>query len=227
MHALVVADGDRPTRAALDEAWPGWDRGIGLVVAADGGARLAQELRLPIDAWVGDGDSLGAAAVDALERAGVPTTRLAIDKDESDTELAVVTAVELGADDITILGALGGRRLDHALANIGLLAHPALVGRSGRLLDGTTRVSLVTAPGPDGEAVHAILEGRNGDVVSLLPLGDAVDGVTTDGLEYPLRDEPLAAGPARGLSNVRRRETASVTIRRGRLLIVESAATLG
>ena len=66
---------------------------------------------------------------------------------------------------------------------------------------------------------------RVGDLVSLLPLGDGVEGVTTSGLQYPLTDEPLPAGPARGLSNVRQEAAATVTVRRGLLLIVESPAT--
>jgi len=127
-RAIVLADGTAPGREQLDAAWPGWDSGIRLVVAADGGARLARPLGLRVDRWVGDGDSLGAAAIEALRTAGVRITLAAQDKDESDTELAVLEAVEAGATDLTILGALGGRRLDHALANIALLAHPGLVG---------------------------------------------------------------------------------------------------
>ena len=226
MRGIVLGDGDRPTREALDGVWPGWDGGVEVVVAADGGAVLGDELGLDLDAWVGDGDSLSAAAIAELERRGVPVLRAAVDKDESDTELAVAAVVRLGATDVTLLGALGGRRLDHALANIGLLAHPALVRCEARLLDATTRVTLLDAPGPDGDAVRRSFAGRAGDVVSLLPWGDRAVGITTEGLRYPLRDEPLEAGPARGLSNVRERSQASVTIRRGRLLVVESAATL-
>jgi thiamine pyrophosphokinase len=70
------------------------------------------------------------------------------------------------------------------------------------------------------------LEGAVGDIVSLLPFGPGVEGVTTDGLEWPLRDEPLPAGPARGLSNVRARPDATVTLRAGLLLVVETPATL-
>jgi thiamine pyrophosphokinase len=62
-----------------------------------------------------------------------------------------------------------------------------------------------------------------GAVVSLLPFAGDVEGVTTAGLRYPLDDEPLVTGPARGLSNVRIDAGASVTVRRGRLLIVEIA----
>jgi len=226
VHALVLADGDRPTRAGLDDAWPGWDAGVGLVVAADGGARLAADLGLAIDLWVGDGDSLDADDIAALQRDGVPIERAPLDKDQSDTELAVIAAVHRGATAVTALGALGGRRFDHALATVGLLAHPALRGRAACLLDDRTRVVLVDAPGADGRPVRRSLAGRAGDLVSLLPWGAAVEGVTTDGLRYPLRDETLPAGPARGLSNVRLVAMATVTVRSGRLLIVESPATL-
>ncbi|MFH1474738.1 MAG: thiamine diphosphokinase, partial [Chloroflexota bacterium] len=61
-----------------------------------------------------------------------------------------------------------------------------------------------------------------GDLVSLFPFGADAAGVTTDGLAYPLREEPLRFGPARGLSNVRSGPEASVSLRAGRLLIVES-----
>ncbi len=57
--------------------------------------------------------------------------------------------------------------------------------------------------------------------MSLLPIGGDAHGITTDGFRYPLRDERLRTGPARGLSNVRTAPDASVTLREGRLLVVE------
>ena len=225
LHALVLADGDRPTRADLDRAWPGWDSGIGLIVAADGGAGLAAELGFAPDRWVGDGDSVDPGQLAALEASGTVAIRAERDKDESDGELALLDAVQAGATEITVLGALGGRRLDHLLANIGLLLHPALVAIPTRFLDGGTRVSLVDAPAA-GEPIRRDLAGRVGDVVSLLPIGGDVAGVVTSGLRYPLDDEPLLAGPARGLSNVRERADAWIEVRGGRLLVVESPATL-
>ena len=224
VRALILADGDVPPRARLDHVWPGWDDGVGLVVAADGGARHASELGLAIDRWVGDGDSLDADALAELEASGVPLERARPDKDETDTELAILAALRLGADGIVLLGALGGR-IDHALANIGLLAMPALAGCPAVILDGSTRMSLLVAPGADGTPAMATLVGSVGDLVSLLPLGDAVVGVTTDGLVYPLDDEPLPAGTPRGLSNVIASAGASVGLRSGRLLVVETTAT--
>ena len=117
-RAAILADGDAPDRAELDAAWPGWDEGLALVVAADGGARHATGLGVRIDRWVGDGDSLPAAALAELRAAGVPVELVAAEKDETDTELALRAAVEAGATDVVILGAFGGPRLDHALANV-------------------------------------------------------------------------------------------------------------
>jgi thiamine pyrophosphokinase len=219
-RAVLLADGDAPTRPILDAAWPGWDTGLTLVVAADGGARHAPGLGLRIDRWVGDGDSLPAADLEALRAAGVPVTLVATDKDETDTELALRSAVDAGADDIVILGAFGGPRLDHALANAALLAHPALAGRPAQLLDAAWRVRLLTGPG------STALEGRAGDLVSLIPFGADAVGLTTDGLRFPLRGETLTLGMARGVSNVRIREGAAVTLERGAILVVESPATL-
>jgi thiamine pyrophosphokinase len=226
MRAVVLADGASTTREALEAAWPGWSDGVSLVVAADGGARLSLPLGLTIDRWVGDADSIDPVALEGLRGRGVTIQLVDRDKDASDTELAILDALGAGATDVTIVGALGGPRLDHALANIGLLSLPALGTVSSRLLDPAARVSLIRAPGVDGEPVRAELRGRTGDIVSLLAAGGDVAGVTTEQLRYPLRDEPLPAGPARGLSNVRLAPVAAVTVRRGHLLVVESPATL-
>jgi thiamine pyrophosphokinase len=58
--------------------------------------------------------------------------------------------------------------------------------------------------------------------VTLLPFGSDAAGVSTEGLVWRLRDEPLRIGPARGLSNVRSGSIARVSLRAGRLLLVET-----
>ena len=120
-----------------------------------------------------------------------------------------------------ILGALGGVRIDHTIANVGLLAMPQLGD-----LPGTSDQGADPADHPGEAGSVSPLPGNAGDRVSLLPYGEGVVGVTTDGLAYPLDDEPLPPGPARGLSNVRVREDAAVVVRAGRLLVIETPATL-
>jgi len=225
--AIVLADGDVPLRVALDSAWPGWAPSDALVFAADGGARHAAQLGLRVDAWVGDGDSIDPGQLDALVAAGATVERVAVDKDETDAELAVKRALTAGASTIVVLGALGGARIDHALANVALLASPAVAAVDAVLYDAAgARVRLVTAPGPDRATVRRSLPGRPGDLVSLLPFGGDVTGVTTDGLRFPLVDEVLQLGRARGVSNVRTSDVATVAVRSGRLLVIETPVTV-
>jgi len=225
MRAVIVADGNVPSRDALDEAWPGWDDGIALVVAADGGALGAEALALRPDLVVGDGDSIDPLALDRLRASGVPIEMAATDKDETDTELAMLAALRRGATELVLVGALGGPRIDHSLGNVWLLAHPGLAGRRATILEPSARLSVLRGPAGDGGPVTLSLEGSIGTTLSLIPMCD-VAGVSTEGLRFELHDEPLPAGPARGLSNERTSARASITIRRGLLLVVESPATL-
>ena len=202
--ALVLADGAVPSRALLDASWLG----------------------LRLDRWVGDGDSIEPAALAALAAAGVDVRRSPIDKDESDTELAVLAVVEAGAASLTILGALGGVRVDHALSNVALLEHPALDGIDAWLYDEhAVRISLLTAGAATGPVTREAA-GRAGDIVSLIPLGAMALGVTTHGLRYPLAGEALVLGRTRGVSNVRTDPVARITLESGRLLLIETPATV-
>lgn len=190
------------------------------MIAADSGARHAAGLGVRVEVWVGDGDSIDAEALRALADAGAEVRPVPAAKDESDAELAVRIALDRGASRIVLVGGLGGNRIDHALANIGLLAIPELAGRSAVLLDADSRIQRISGP------FALELTGTPGSLVSLLPDGGPALDVTTDGLVYPLRGEPLMPGPPRGLSNVIDRTPASVRIGSGSLLVIESAATI-
>ena len=156
------------------QAWPGWDEGVALVVAADGGVRHAAAFGMAVDRWVGDGDSTDPAELEGLAARGVVIDRVAVDKDESDTELALLAALEAGADLVTILGGLGGLRVDHAIANLALLQHPALDGRAAHLYEEAgARLSLLVGPDRHGLPGVRDLAGRAGDLVSLIPLGES------------------------------------------------------
>ena len=228
VKAIVVADGDVPVRAAIDAGWPGWNDDAVFVIAADGGWDKAAALGLRPDLLVGDADSLAPGRfAAAMATPGLTVERSRVAKDESDAELAIRAAVKRGATRIVVLGALGGRRFDHALANVGLLALPDPAEVEVELLDATTRVRLLRAPAPDGGPATLALEGPAGDLVSLLPLGVPAVGVTTHWLAYPLADEDLQPGPARGLSNVRISAAAGVSLHRGSLVVVETRVEPG
>ena len=212
MRTVLVASGQ------ADVADARWLDGADQVVAVDGGtAWLASVGRRP-DRVIGDLDSADPALIAALEAEGVPIERHAAAKDASDTELALASALAAGADEVVILGALAGPRLDHQLANLMLLADPALSrAREVRIVHGGTLVRAVHGPG------SVAIELESGGLVTLLPVGGDAEGVGTTGLRYPLAGETLAFGRSRGLSNVVDEGPASVSLERGTLLVIESS----
>jgi thiamine pyrophosphokinase len=213
MRIVVVASG---ALAPGDEAWLD---GADAVIAADGGAATLEGLGRRPDRLVGDLDSADAALVERLAAAGVPIDRHPTDKEASDTELAVRAAVAGGATRVDLLGATGGARLDHELANLLLLADPDLAGVEVRAIVGSSTVRAVRG------ARALALEGRVGDLVTLLPIGGDASEVTTIGLRWPLEGATLRMGGSRGLSNVVVEPGASVRLSDGVLLVVETAST--
>lgn len=211
MRAVLVASGE------TDAADARWLDGADRVVAVDGGtAWLASVGRRP-DMVVGDLDSADPALIAALEADGVPFERHAMDKEASDTELAVAGVVTAGADEVVILGALAGPRLDHQLANLTLLADPILANvRDLRIVRGGTMVRGLHGGG------ELVLDGAAADLVTLLPIGGDAVGVRTTGLRYPLDGETLSIGRSRGLSNVVVKPPASVSLEGGSLLVIET-----
>ncbi len=186
----------------------------GAVIAADGGLRHLLALGRRPDVLIGDLDSLppGVDGDTAAAFAGA-VLRYPRDKEETDLELALLYAVERYPDaEVLIVGGAGGR-LDHLLANVLILAHPRLLGRPVRFVDDRQSAWLVATGA-------TTIAGAPGDVVSLLPLGGPAHVAATGGLRWPLRDEWLAFGPARGVSNEMTAETATVRLAQGALLCV-------
>lgn len=211
MRAIIIADGQGDDGGS----WQRWVREGDLVVGADGGAARALVWGLYPHLVIGDMDSLPGQARATLRAHHCQFVEHPRAKDETDLELALAYAVERGAQEIVILGALGGR-LDHTLANVLLLALPQLCGTSVRIANGDEQTLLVQS----GEAVT--LEGQPGDLVSLLPLGGDARGVTTIGLAWSLRDDVLRFGFSRGVSNEMTASVAQIELEEGYLLVVHA-----
>jgi len=207
MHAVVVAGSsmavelDAASLAAAD-----------LLVAVDGGAEALARVGVLPALLVGDMDSVGTATRRSLESQGVETLLLSTAKDETDTEAALRLAVDRGAGEITVYGALGGPRLDHLVGNLLLLTSPWLEGVRVRMVDDLHEAFLAK-----GDAEFA---GARGDIVSLLPLTPQVGEVRTEGLLYPLAGETLLQSTTRGVSNVMTGAEARVSHGEGVLLLI-------
>jgi thiamine pyrophosphokinase len=184
-----------------------------LIIAADGGTHHCQALQITPHIIIGDFDSIPDEIVSAYEQASVKTIQYSRQKDETDLELAIQLALKQNADEVYIIGALGAR-WDMTLANILLMAYPGFA---------TLRIHLL-----DGRQVFLLLRGKEqvritsqaGELISLIPLAGDAHGVTTHGLEYPLKDESLIFGSPRGMSNVFLRDQAQIELKDGLLLCI-------
>ncbi len=183
------------------------------LIAADGGGNALHDAGLHPHLLIGDFDSLAPEALAAFVAAGSHVRHYPPAKDETDLELALLAAVELGADQIDLLGTMGGR-WDQALANVNLLALPELLGRRVRMLDEQQEAYLARGTTP--------ISGGPGETVSLLPLGGPACGVTTRGLAYPLDEAELPFERSRGVSNLIVAPPAEVRVREGLLLVVHT-----
>jgi thiamine pyrophosphokinase len=209
MRAIIVGGG----QAMDDSSWRPWIREGDLLIGADGGAGQALRWGLVPQYVIGDMDSLSERARQALEARGSQFMDHPRAKDETDLELALSFAAKQGAQEIILLGALGGR-LDHTLSNLLLLTLPSLEGIAIRVVHDGEEVLLARG----GETV--IVEGNPGDLVSLLPWGGDVHGITTQGLAWPLESDTLKFGYSRGVSNEMVASEARISVEAGRLLVV-------
>ena len=183
-----------------------------LVVAADSGVHVAEQLGLDVHVVIGDMDSIDATTLAALAALGTNVVRFPTDKNESDTELALRHAVGLGARHLIIVGG-GGGRLDHQLASFSVMFLEVLRG---------VRVESRIA----GSRAFAVLDDKPativctpGDVIGLIPFGGDVHGVVTRGLQWALAGESLQVAASRGISNRAEGSEISVAVGAGRLIV--------
>ena len=185
------------------------------LVAVDGGLRhIVARKRLP-DLLIGDLDSVDPRELAACEAANVEIMRFPPVKDKTDLELALDITLERGFTQVVIAYAQGSR-VDHALANLTVLARPDLQDVDIKLDDGRTAVVLIK--GPDQRAIAT----KPDDLVSLIPWGVPAKGVTTRNLHFPLLDETLLPWQSRGVSNVATAKQAIISLTDGALLIIHT-----
>ena len=157
MHAIIFVGGTLQAGKAVEKAIASAD----LILAADSGAIIALHYGCTPAIIVGDFDSL-TLSEDDLVKMGSQIIRAEVEKNETDTELAVQVALERGAERITILGGIGGERFDHTMANMLLLAGFETIPM--RIVDGPATCWLLRGPG------STVIEGQAGDLLSLFPL---------------------------------------------------------
>lgn len=195
-HAIIYTGGDTPHERAHRTAVVIATNNDSetLVIAADSGWGHAVATGRVPDILVGDMDSISESHLAQARESHTDVIVHDPDKDETDTEIALATAIDNGATHITVIAG-GGDRPDHVFAMLHSLASPRFAAAriDGHL--GASRFHVCHAHQPVD--IHT----QPGDTVSLLPVGgDAV--VSAENVKWPLVHETLHARASRGVSNV-------------------------
>ena len=209
MKGLIVANGkmddpDRFTKLVLE---------ADLVIGADGGTRHLKKMGILPHRIIGDLDSIDKNSRQWLDDNQIPIEIHPRDKDAGDTELAVSYAIEQGCTEITLLGATG-TRMDHSLANLFLLRTLNSLGVEARIVDDFNEICLVS--------VEKTFKGEPGDLLSIIPLTDRVQGVSLEGFKFPLADAEIPMGSSLGISNRFLGNSGTVRVRKGILVVTLS-----
>lgn len=177
------------------------------IICADGGYKYKDLLGRECDMVVGDFDSFGS----------VPTTDKKVvaptEKDETDMMLAVNLGLKKGYRNFVLLGALGGERNDHSVANIQLLHYITSKGASGTIYHGN---EVFTAFSDGTLTLPSDLEGY----ISVFSLSSESRGVTIENLKYTLEGATLYSYMPIGVSNEFLGFESSITVEEGTLLVI-------
>lgn len=200
-HALVIANGEPPKKQLLLSLV----RDAQCIVCADGGANTALKFGIVPHAIVGDMDSIHAETL--VKFRSVPHYTDS-SQDSTDLEKVVRWTIREGYDHITVAAALG-KRLDHTVGNLGVMArfYPDAVIR---LVDDLGELTYI------GKRTE--FEAKVGSTVSLIPLSRC-EGITTTGLKYPLINESLELGVRDGTSNEVTSSPVLITVQSGHLVL--------
>lgn len=184
------------------------------IIGADEGALFLISHGYTPDIAVGDFDSVSPDALRDIEsKSKMTITCDAVNKDLTDSEMALDIAMDQQPDSILLLG-VTGTRIDHSLASIQMMTRALQRQINCYVMDTHNYITLTGS--------QAIINDLGYTYVSLLPLTPEVSGITLEGFQYPLTDATLKLGQSLGVSNKLISSSGTVTIRSGLLLIIQS-----
>lgn len=184
-----------------------------VIICCDGGSKYLFEEGIIPHYIIGDLDSSIPQIIQFFETKNVIFKKFDTKKDKTDMELCVDFLISLGALEIIILGGTG-TRLDHTLANINLLIKAEDANVFATIIDKHNKINITNN--------KIKIKGTKGDLVSLIPITTTVEGVTTTGLMYSLNNAFMHIGKSLGVSNVMENDLATVSVKKGYLLVIKS-----
>ena len=179
--------------------------GDDLVIAADGGLAHLESIGLVPDIILGDFDSLGYVPEGAVV--------YPVEKDDTDSILAIKKGIEMGCNTFYLYGALEGKRLDHTMANFQALQYLAQQGLRGWLV-GNRQIATVICNSAVTFPPCCI------QYLSVFCMGKDAQGVSIRGMQYNMENKTLSSGFPLGVSNQFVQKKATVEVKDGSLLLM-------
>jgi len=183
------------------------------IISVDGGAGHLRKMGIVPHILIGDFDSADSDDLRYFIDKGIEVYQFPIEKDMTDSELAIEKALEVGADELLFIGAIGSR-VDHSFANILLLKKLLDISIKACIIDENNQIYMFNTT--------FTLQRQDGYKLSLIPISGKVTGVTTKGLKYKLEDATMTLGTSWGVSNEFLEDNVTVTIEEGILLVCVS-----
>lgn len=207
MKALIIAGGNKPSSKLLKKEIKDCD----LLIAADKGVEAYIENDITPDYALGDFDSIGEEFKEILENLNIE--KFNPEKDYTDTEIAFLKAIELGATEIALLG-VTGTRIDHVMANLGLLREGLRKNIKTYIIDDNNKIYL--------ENKGTRLEKEFGDYISFQAFGCPVNNFSIKGSKYELLNHKLLIGDSLCVSNEFVDDYIEISFEKGEVLVIYS-----
>lgn len=184
------------------------------IIGADGGCNHLNAMGILPNYVIGDFDSIDKNLISCYENNNIVFKKFPTHKDETDSQLCVYLAKELGAKRIDFIGCLGGR-IDHFLANIGFMYHVYEMDIEPRIITSEEEIYIL-------HNEKRIIKGKKGNTISILALKDNALGVTLQNLEYPLDNAEVKYLSPLGISNIMLEDECVISVKQGYLLVVKN-----
>lgn len=188
MRAVVVSGGNPPSKKLIETILKEDD----LLIGVDKGCNSLYEYGIKPNMILGDFDSAKKSIIDEFEKQGIKTLRYNSNKDYTDTDLAYIKAKEAGAEKIIFLGTTG-TRVDHSLANMGILIKALREGIKAEIVDDNNRIFLINK--------NSSLKGEKGQTISFHALSDIVKNVNIKDARYELENYNMTLLEPRAVCN--------------------------
>lgn len=206
MRALIVAGGNAPSKALLVKEAAIAD----YIIGVDKGIEYLYENNIKPNIILGDFDSINPSLLKDIKEIVTEVLTFPEEKDFTDSQLALKKALDLMMDEIVLLGVTGSR-IDHTLANIGLLYQCLQAGVKATIKDDKNILFMVDK--------STTLEVNEGGYFSLVAYGGIVEGLSIKNGKYELNHYNLLPHDNITISNEFIGKDVDITFEKGILLI--------